>query len=70
MPGSEKGDSSDSSDDKDKSSTDLHSSNRRKSSPLFSVPAAGSSGSPAGNTRSGAMARRATSEKGQKKRKK
>ncbi len=63
MPGGEKGESSDSSDDKDKSSADLHSPNRRKSPPLFSVPAAGSSGSPAGNTRSGAMARRATSQR-------
>jgi hypothetical protein len=69
MPGGEKGESSDSSDDKDESSTDLHSPNW-KSPPLFSVPAAGSSGSPARNTRSGAMARRATSEKGQKKKKK
>ncbi len=70
MPGGEKGDSSDSSDDEDKSSTDLHSPNQRKSPPLFSAPAARSSGSQAGNTRSGAMARRATSKKGQKKRKK
>ena len=70
MPGGEKGESSDSSDDKDKSSADLHSPNRRKSPPLFSLPAAGSSGSLAGNTRSGAMARRATPDKGQKKRKK
>ncbi len=69
MPGGDKGESSDSSDDKDKRSTDLHFP-YRKSPPLFSVPAAGSSGSPAGNTRSRAMARRATSEKGQKKRKK
>ena len=61
MPGGKKGDSSDSSDDKDKIN--------RKSPPLFSVPA-GSSGSLVGNTRSGAMARRATSDKGQKKRKK
>ncbi len=69
MPGGEKGDNSDSSDDEDKSSADLPSINR-KSPPLLSIPAAGSSRSPAGNTRSGAMARRATSEKGQKKRKK
>ncbi len=60
MPGGEKGDSSDSSDEEDKSSTDIHSPNWRKSPPLFSIPAAGSSGSPAGNTMSGAMARRAT----------
>ncbi len=57
MPGGEKGESSDSSDDKDESSADLHSPNWRKRRPLFSVPAAGSSGSPARNTRSGAMAR-------------
>ena len=69
MPGGEKGENSDSSDDEDERSTDLHSLNRR-SPPLFSLPVAGSSGSPAGNTRSGAMARRATSDKGQKKRKK
>ena len=69
MPSGEKGENSDSSDDKDKRSADLHSLNRR-SPPLFSLPVAGSSGSPAGNTRSGAMARRATSEKEHKKRKK
>jgi hypothetical protein len=66
-PGGEKGENSDSSDDEYKKSADLHSPNR-KSPPLFSVPAAGSSGSPAGNTRSGALARRATPEKEQKKR--
>ncbi len=60
MPVGEKGENSDSSDDKDERSADLHSPNW-KSLPLFSVPAAGSSGSPAGNTRSGAMARRAAS---------
>ena len=69
MPGGEKGENSDSSDDEDERSTDLHSLNR-KSLPLFSLPAAGSSGSLAENTRSGAMARRATSEKEHKKRKK
>ena len=52
MPGGEKVVSSDSNDDKDKRSTDLY----RKSLPLFSVLAAGSSGSPSGNTRE--MARR------------
>ena len=66
MPGSEKEESLDSSDDEDKRSADL---NSRKSPPLFRVPAAGSSGSPAGNTRG--IARRAvTSGKEQKKRKK
>ncbi len=50
-------------------STDPKSPDRR-SPPLFSIAAAGSSGSPAGNTRSGAMARRAVAEKEQKKRKK
>ncbi len=69
MPGGEKRESSDSSDDEDKRSADLHSPNR-KSPPLFSVLVAGSSGSPTGNTRSGAIARSVTSEKGQKKRKK
>ena len=65
MPGGEKGESSDSSDDEDKRSADLN----WKSLPLFSVPAAGSSGSPAGNTR--AMARRAVANgKDQKKMKK
>ena len=65
MRGGEKGESSDSSDDEDERSADLN----RKSPPLFRVPAAGSSGSPAGNTRG--IARRAvTSGKEQKKRKK
>ncbi len=62
MLGGEKGDSSDSSDEEDESSADIHSPNRRKSPPLFSAPAAGSSESLAGNTRSGAMARKATSD--------
>ena len=66
---SQEGENSDSSDDEDKRSADLHSLNRR-SPPLFSLPVAGSSGSPAGNTRSGAIARRAMPEKEQKKRKK
>ena len=66
---SQEGENSDSSDDEDKRSADLHSLNRR-SPPLFSLPAAGSSGSSAENTRSGAMAKRATSEKEHKKRKK
>jgi hypothetical protein len=65
MPGGEKEESLDSSDDEDKRSADLN----RKSPPSFRVPAAGSSGSPAGNTRR--IARRAvTSGKEHKKRKK
>jgi hypothetical protein len=69
MSGGEKGENPDSIDDKDERSADLHSPNWKRP-PLFSVPVAGSSGSPAGNTRSGAMARIATSEKEQKERKK
>lgn len=60
MPGGKKRDSSDSSDDEDKIN--------RKSPPLFSVPA-GSSGSPAGNTRASAR-RGVANEKEQQKRKK
>ena len=64
MPGGEKGESSDSSEDEDKRSGDSN----RKSPPLFSVPA-GSSGSPAGNTRASAR-RGVANEKEQQKRKK
>jgi hypothetical protein len=66
MKGSEKSKNSDSDDDEivDPKSLD------RRSPPLFSAAAAGSSGSLVGNTRSGAMARRAVAEKEQKKRKK
>ena len=47
MPGGEKGESSDSSEDEDKRSGDSN----RKSPPLFSVPAAGGNESPTGKTR-------------------
>ena len=66
MKGSEKGENSVSNDNE---SADPISPDRR-SPPLFSVAAAGSSGSMAGNTRRGAMARRAVAEKEQKKRNK